>query len=357
MNKKTYSVLLVLFFSVALFMHQFGSLADRVERYYSRGLYQIISNGLKQVFSISPFSVGDILYGILGLFIFHLVLSFISAALRGRLQRSYFLTIIKWAIPVLLGVYILFNGLWGMNYNRKGVGAQLGLDTTGIAWEEIRQIDSLLLQKVNDARGSMDFRESVSTGQIFAGAARAYERAAVNYPFLENGEPLVRSSIWGLVGDYVGFMGYFNPFTGEAEVNTRIPRFLMPYTTCHEIAHQLGYAKENEANFAGYLAASNSDDPFFHYSVYLDLFLYANRDLSLNDSAHARRLISGLSPAIQQDLRAWKRYVQKQENPAADFVGRFYELYLRNNQQPSGLRSYSEVTRFLIAFFRKSGSL
>jgi hypothetical protein len=357
MNKKTYSILLLLLISVAFFLHQFGTDAGKVERVYSRGLYPAVSRGLKLAVSISPVSVGDILYGITGLFFILVFLRFLRAVFTGSLQWSSLVQKIMWMIPFLLGIYVLFNGLWGFNYNRMGLGAQLGLDTTGITGDEIRQIDSLLLEKVNLVRGRNDFREAASARQVFTEAAKAYQKASLRYPFLQNGEPLVRSSIWGIIGDYAGFMGYYNPFTGEAHVNTRIPCFLMPYTTCHEIAHQSGYAKENEANFAGYLAASNSDDPFFHYSVYLDLFLYANQDLFLHDSTLARKRISGLSPPVQHDLLAWKRYVQKQDNPAADFVGRFYELYLRNNQQPSGLRTYSEVTRFLIAFHRKFGSL
>jgi hypothetical protein len=79
--------------------------------------------------------------------------------------------------------------------------------------------------------------------------------------------------LWGWLGNYVGFTGYYNPFTGEAQVNTTVPKFLQPFTASHEVAHQLGYAKEMEANFVGYLAASHSTDTLFRYSVYLDLFL------------------------------------------------------------------------------------
>ncbi len=69
--------------------------------------------------------------------------------------------------------------------------------------------------------------------------------------------------MYSYLGNYLGFTGYYNPFTGEAQVNTTVPLFVQPFTTCHEIGHQLGYAKENEANFAGYLAAKSSPDAGF----------------------------------------------------------------------------------------------
>ncbi len=47
----------------------------------------------------------------------------------------------------------------------------------------------------------------------------------------------------------LGVTGYLNPFTNEAQVNTTVPAFLQPFMTCHEIAHQLGFAPEEDANF------------------------------------------------------------------------------------------------------------
>jgi hypothetical protein len=81
------------------------------------------------------------------------------------------------------------------------------------------------------------------------------------------------------LGNYTGFTCYYNPFTGEAQLNTTIPRFLQPFIACHEVAHQLGYAKENEASFVGYLAAKGSGNALLQYSTYLDIFMHANRNL------------------------------------------------------------------------------
>ena len=56
------------------------------------------------------------------------------------------------------------------------------------------------------------------------------------------------------------FLGYYNPFTGEAQVNTNVPAFVIPFTTCHEMAHQIGYASESEASFVGFLVIRNSNN-------------------------------------------------------------------------------------------------
>ena len=129
-----------------------------------------------------------------------------------------------------------------------------------------------------------------------------------NIPFIEYKGASVKSSFYGWLGNYLGFTGYYNPFTGEAQVNTTVPKFLLPFITLHEMGHQLGYAKEDEANFSGYLAAANSHDTLFQYSAYLDLFVYANREVFYFDSSASKNAVKQLIPEVKADLLEWKRF-------------------------------------------------
>jgi len=163
--------------------------------------------------------------------------------------------------------------------------------------------------------------------------------------------------LWGWLGNYLGFTGYYNPFTGEAQVNTMFPKFLQPFTTCHEVAHQLGYAKEREANFVGYLAAAASQDTLLQYSVYLDLYMYSNRNLFETDSAAAKEFRKQLVPGVLEDLKEWKAFNKKYRNPVEPVIRWIYGIYLERNQQPQGVLSYDEVTAFLIAYYKKFGRI
>ena len=75
-----------------------------------------------------------------------------------------------------------------------------------------------------------------------------------------------------------------NPLTGEAQVNDKIPKTSYPTTTCHEMAHQIGFAAENEANFIGFLAANYNDDPYFKYASYRMAFGYCISELRKRDA-------------------------------------------------------------------------
>jgi hypothetical protein len=167
--------------------------------------------------------------------------------------------------------------------------------------------------------------------------------------------PSVKSSFFNYIDDYLGFGGYYNPFTGEAQVNTTLPVFTQPYTTCHEMAHQLGYAKENEANFVGYLAAKSSADKAFQYSVYFDMYLFAARELYVQDSNLVRPFREHLRPGIRRDYREMQAFNRKFENPFEPIIRRLYGNYLKANHQPQGIKTYDEVIAWLIAYAKKNG--
>ena len=77
------------------------------------------------------------------------------------------------------------------------------------------------------------------------------------YPFLEYHPPSIKSSMWGWLGNYLGFTGLLQSVYRRSAGKYHRAEVLSAFHSCHEIAHQLGYAKENEANFVGYLAAAS----------------------------------------------------------------------------------------------------
>jgi hypothetical protein len=249
--------------------------------------------------------------------------------------------------------------LWGLNYNRLGIADQLGIRLAKYSKEDLVTIDSILLEKTNAAKTILVRNGSVqkNTSAIFDQSKIAYQNLAKQYSFCNYKPASIKSSAWGWLGNYLGFTGYYNPFTGEAQVNTTVPSFLQPFISCHEIAHQLGYAKENEANFVGYLAAAAATDTAFHYSVYLDLFLYTQRNLYGVDSIAAKSFSKKILPLVKDDLIEWKKFNQQHQSPLEPVFTWMYGKYLKNNEQPSGVLSYDEVTGFLIAYYKKFGKL
>jgi hypothetical protein len=191
--------------------------------------------------------------------------------------------------------------------------------------------------------------------QLRDDAVTAYDHLADKDRDFAYHSPSVKASIFSWPGLYIGFAGYYNPFSGEAQVNVLDPVFTLPFTTCHEMGHQLGYAKENEANIAGFLAARNSPDPAVQYSVYLDMYMYAARELYLRDSNLLRPFRQELLPGVRQDIREIQQFNRRYANPFGTIVWKAYGRYLRANRQPQGIVTYSEVLAWLIAYEQAFG--
>ncbi|MGC4102532.1 DUF3810 domain-containing protein [Ferruginibacter sp.] len=358
MKKKAW-ILATILVALVIIIRLFSANQLRVEEQYASGIYPGFSAFLRLLFGWLPFSIGDILYGLAALWLVWKVFKAIKALVKRKVTRQSFTKGLIKTVAILLIVYIVFNIFWGINYNRKGVAYQLGLKMDKYSTADLQNINAILLSKVNAAKQSIIDHNITypSTKELFAKVEQNYLLADSMFPFLHYHHQSLKTSLWGWLGNYTGFTGYYNPFTGEAQVNTTVPQFLQPYTASHEVAHQLGYAKEMEANFVGYLAASNSPDTLFQYSVYLDLFLYSNRNLRSLDSVSANAYSRQLIPEIKKDLAEWRDFSRRHRNPVEPVVRWMYGKYLQSNQQPQGVLSYDEVTSFLIAYYKKFGKI
>ena len=344
---------------LAVVIRLFSANTVVTEQYYSTGLYPYMGSFFRCLTGWLPFSLGDILYGIIAIWLLWKLIKGLKVLLKKQVSSQVFLKNLSKPFIVLLIIYIVFNILWGINYNRQGIALQLGLKMEKYSPQHLKTISNILLQKVNESKAAIIKAPAVilSSKEIFKRSVEAYSLVSKKYSFLQYNNPSVKTSLWGWLGNYIGFTGYYNPFTGEAQVNTTVPKFLQPYTTCHEMAHQLGYAKEKEANFVGYLAASASKDSMFLYSVYLDLFLYADRNLYSVDSAAAKSLAYQLLPSVKNDLETLNDFYLKHQNPVEPVIRWMYGKYLQSNQQPSGVSSYDEVTGLLITYYKKYNDL
>lgn len=326
-----------------------------VETYYSRGIYPYISSFYRSIFGWLPFSVGDILYFIAGIYLIYFITKTLRITYNKQLHRVNYRKRIIRAFYFLSVTYIYFNITWGLNYNRPGIASQLHLITTPHTQQDLETISNILIEKVNATR-LMVSKEKIkykNYKSVFLQAQEAYIKKGLAFPFMEYRTSSVKRSMYGRLGNYVGFLGYYNPFTGEAQLNLTMPQFLIPYVSCHEMAHQLGYAKESEASFVGYLAAVQSNDPLFHYSAYFDMFTYAQYELYKRDTLAAKRFFNKLDTLVKKDFEEYSIYSKKRKNPIEPVITMFYDYYLKANNQDKGVGSYNEVLGWLISYYKK----
>ncbi|MEP7319198.1 MAG: DUF3810 domain-containing protein [Panacibacter sp.] len=349
---------ILILFGLAITIKIFSLFPALVEEWYSLKIYPLISISLRWLTGWLPFSLGDVLYGATALWILIRIYKTLKAVFKRKVTKQGFGNSFRRTLTIALWIYLLFNLLWGINYERLGIAYQLKLEPAEYSTPELKDLTGSLIQKTNSER--LRLGESYtypSSKEIFREAKEAYDSAGIKYSFLRYAVPSVKSSLFGRLESYLGTLGYYNPFTGEAQVNTAIPSFLVPYTVCHEIGHQLGYGTEDEANFSGYLAAKSSKESGFRYSVYLDLFLYANRELYSRDSLLAKHNFKSLDTLVRKDIAIYRKFLETHENPIEPYITVLYGKYLEANNQPNGMETYNEVIGWLIAYRKKYGEL
>lgn len=348
----------VLLITLAILIKWISLYPDWIEKNYTYGFYPFIAKIQRILFGWLPFSLGDLFYGFLVLVIIFRTVQFFRLLFRKKLTRRYFAAGLQQAIFFALFVYAFFNLLWGLNYNRRGVAYQLGLSVQRYSVADLDTLSTVVRDNLNYYAGfvTSEQRDSIRRKRIlFSESMKAYRAIGREYPFLEYQHQSIKPSLFSYLGNYLGFQGYYNPFSGEAQVNTTVPRFIEPFVTAHEIAHQLGYGKENEANFVAFLACRSYPSPSFRYSMYFDMFNYAMGELRTRDKARTRLLYAGLHPQVKKDLEEYRAFFRKYKNPVEPVIMWGYGHYLKANNQPGGKQTYNEVVSWLIAYYKKFG--
>ena len=338
---------------IAVAIKIFSLFPAAIERYYSQGVYPYISKVQRFLFGWIPFSVGDILYGVVFIYLLLGIFHFFKRLFKRQLDRTYFRRIGKRLLNIFLWVYIFFNGLWGLNYNRLGIGPQLDLQPKPYTKAELIEVLEKTVLKLHEIDSTTKDLTVRRKKDIFRKSYESYQHVSTEAPFLAYDLKSVKPSIYSYLGNYLGYSGYYNPITGEAQVNTTVPFFLQSFVTTHEIAHQLGYAKEMEANFVGFLVARESPHPAVRYSIYFDLLMYTYSNLSRQDSVDLKPLTENLPQRVKDDVKELLAFHKKYENFLEPVIRMLYGKYLEANEQPKGILSYDEVLGWVVAYYRK----
>lgn len=322
-----------------------------IERFYSNGFFIYTSKILRYVFGWIPFSFGDLLYT----FLIILLLRFLITKVFTRkiIWREVFLDIgATFSI-----VYACFHILWGMNYYRLPLHEILKIDDQ-YTEQELIDVSNQLIKQANmlhkqlEPNDSLSVKMPYSKEEVFQKTIPAYDQLNTIFPDLKYHPKSIKKSILSLPLTYMGFSGYLNPITNEAQVNGLILNYKAPTTSCHEEAHQLGFAKENEANFIAALATIKFDDIYFKYSGTTFALKFCLNDLYLRDEQKAICLIEELRPGIRKNYREVNEFWESYENPFEPIFKDTYDSYLKANNQPDGLETYSYVVALLVNYFK-----
>jgi len=327
-----------------------------VERFYSKGLYLYISKITRMIFGWIPFSIGDLAYFILIMYLIRWVYKNRVGFFRN--WKTNGLTILSF-ISVL---YFLFHFLWGINYYRKPLCDTLGIKKE-YTQQQLEDLTKKLIFKTNLLQLELEnnpvkiVKFSYSEEEMYHLAPYGYEKLPKSLKDIKYEVASIKSSLFSLPLSYMGFGGYLNPFSNEAQVNYLKPKYTSPLTICHEMAHQTGIASESDCNFIGFMAASSHENVYFQYSAYafaLNYCLYNLESMEKGSSKKYKVLINkGIIENFNENKTFWKQY----HSFIDTFFEYFYDKFLKFNEQKDGMESYSKFVGLLINYDLKYKSI
>ncbi|MEJ7694000.1 DUF3810 domain-containing protein [Daejeonella sp.] len=327
-----------------------------IERYYSNGVYILIRKGFQFLFNYVPFSVGDVLYIIIIILLVTGLFQLVRLLIRKQLADAGFL-FLRFILKLEIAI-AAFYILWALNYFRQPAIERLELQDYAYDVTQLVTVTSMLIDSANVSRLSLRSRDfNPSHQEILDPAIQAVSRLSFFDPSLIAIKPMAKKSLLSPLLNYIGTAGYYNPYTGEAQFNSLMPVFTQSFVACHEMAHQMGFGAEDEANFAGFIAGKSSDNKLLKYSAYYLAAQEFMNEVWRTDSTAFRQMKERISPAVIKDLETERQYWTKYQGGAARLSSILYDNYLKANKQPGGLKTYNRMIKLSMAYYRKKGLL
>ncbi len=325
-----------------------------IESSYSTGFYPYISRLLRWLFHWSDKSIGEkialyVPFIIAGLCIYKFVKQLKS---KDRNVKQYLLKLLLNLGVGLSTLYMIFMLVWGFNYHRVSIDQQFGLRKAPRPTSELIVLCDTLIERCNTLREQVNPYEpgyEFDYGQVATEILALYQQFdSTRYSNL--GSPkCVKEVHHPYVMATLSIGGIYFPFTGEANVNQAAPTHELPFTMAHEIGHQAGYAREDEANFIAFLVCRNSQNPLIQYSAYRAAVKYSMGMLIEYDEDAFHYLREKYSSKLNDDVYRSLGYWQQYDGPMADYSSDINDLYLKVNSQDEGVDSYGLIVDLLLA--------
>ncbi len=264
----------------------------------------------------------------------------------------------RWGVSVLTMAFTLFGLFslwWGVFYYSDSFVSQSGLTRRPISNAELESVTAYFGSVANeysseverDGRGIF----TADLDELFDQSPTLYHPAEELFPCLTGPELRAKPVVFSRIMSYINNTGFFFPYTAEANVNVDCTMALLPATIAHELAHQRGVAREDEANFAAVAACMASGDDAYTYSGALMAYVYLGNALHDSDYEAWLRVYDSLNEDVHRDLRDHNAYWDRFDTKAAEVSDKVYEGFLKTYGDDRGMRSYDACVDLLVLYY------
>ena len=331
------------------------------EQVYALHIYKWLSQFVSLITGLIPISLAELLILLSPLILVTLIIKFIIRLRKDKQNRK--VNAAKGVINVLCSLSVAlfsFTLLGGLNYYRYSFGYYSNLEIEKYSVEELYGLTKQLAEQANELRSLVPkvddndvFDLSMSNYKLAKEANKAMKNLSKEFPvfggFYAKPKPVILSRLMS----HAEITGIFIPFTMEANINVDITDYAIPYTMFHEMAHQRGFMREDEANYIAYITGMHSDNIELMYSSTLLALVSSGNALYGQDTDLYFEIREMYSDGLVNDIRANTDYWAKYEDTViATVSNRINDTYLKANAQEDGVKSYGRMVDLLLAEYR-----
>ncbi len=315
-----------------------------VETVYSQRAYPVVRQLVIGFSSLTGLVLFDLLLtGVLVALLGWWTLRLIRVSRGGRLRALASLagqTVVFAAV-----LYLMFLGIWGLNYRRESLGERLGYTESRVTEPVLETLTAAAIANLNQL---YDLTQGGSWPQLDELPVRlgtAFERVQQRLGV----SPVVSGLVpkRSLLTPYfrrAGIDGMVDPFFLQILVNETVLPFERPFVTAHEWAHVAGFAHEAEANFVAWLICLEGDEAM-RYSAWS---FFVPRLLAALPETSQERLGAALGPGPRSDFAAVRARLSRTVPIVRRNARRINDRYLKANRVASGVASYGEVLQLAV---------
>jgi len=327
----------------------------------TRGLFRIIAFPIEWIMSVLPFSITEVVVVLSAPAILTLLIIWIIRIVKSKKRGSTVekgCRFVVWCLSLALLIFMVMDGA---NFSRIPLGDLLELPDGTYTAENLHAITCDIADKASKAReelkedGEGHTKLSIKKSELLLLADDCYKNLRKDYPFLKTATWRVKSVTLSHWWSYTGYTGVYCPWLGEASINTDTPECDFGHTAAHEVAHTMGFAKENECNFIAWLACAVSQQPDYVYSGHLQAFIYCSNALYKADKELWRDAYAHCSKGVLRDLKQRNDYWDSFEGEVQESSQKFNDSFIKANGVESGVLSYNQMVELMLRYYDSKG--
>ena len=307
-----------------------------------------------------PFSLAEtMILFVPVLFVFVLVIAVRRAALGWRRAMYCIFSLLS----VIALIYTTFVATFAAGYHGTPLSRKLDLERRDVSAFELAQTSAVLVMGMQQELDEVIFRYQdasvmpYSYSEMSRKLMESYGRVCEEYPFIQRLDSRIKPITCSEPMTYTHISGVYTMFTGEANLNVNYPDYVLPYTAAHELAHQRGIAREDEANFVAFLVCMASDDPYIRYSGYLNMYEYVSSALYSASRDYYTQIQQALDPRVYYELRSYNEFFSKYRDTVVSQVSESVNNAYLVIQGTEGTKSYGMVVDLAVVYLLKNTEL